>query len=91
MCYISLRENREIHRPFIEGFVTNFLAGKFKEINKGYYLLHEEINKTTFTKESMELLVSRAVELVQAVQEAIMSLPMDEQERGVGQSAPSAQ
>ena len=65
--------------------------GKFKEINKGYYLLHEEINKTTFTKESMELLVSRAVELVQAVQEAIMSLPMDEQERGVGQSAPSAQ
>ena len=66
-------------------------AEKFKEMNKGYYLLQEEIDETILTKEGMERLVSRAVELVKTVQEAIMSLPMDEQEREVGQSAPSAQ
>lgn len=48
---------------------------KLGEMNGGYYLLQEEINENTFKKESMELLVSRTVELVQAVQKAIMSLP----------------
>ena len=52
-----------------------------------------EAISSTCHKQGMKAsrLVSRAVELVKAEQKAIMSLPMDEQEREVGQSAPSAQ
>ncbi len=62
--------------------ICNQLSGcegseKFREMNKGYFLLQEEIKEPTFTKESMERLVSRAVELVKAVQTAIMSLPIE--------------